>query len=469
MSGHCPKLAVALALMTVGVGCRSTSVEPFLEAHEQALPKKWKNSSQQRPLSPLELQRYWQKFGDPVLNEIMADGLASSLDLETSLSRVREARAQLGVEQSSLFPRIGGNADGQSRTVENKATDLKVKSETWTASSSFSWEPDIWGKNWQRRKASKANLDRAREEYYDAQVLLSSQIAEAYINYRKAEAQLRVAEESIRISQETANVANWRKQAGTANALEALQVDTSLEQTRAQIPNHLRMIEEASNQLSILTARAPGSWKGLLGRTSNRMKTPSSVALGVPADTMRQRPDLRAAEQSILASVSTRRAAQLDMLPSFDLTGSIGVNAVKAAKLFSPEQAITNLAAGLTAPIFEGGRLVSTVRVQEEREKQSLLAYEKTLLQALSEVENAVYAVRRLQERIEVLHRAEKMAQESLTLAQQQFEVGRVNLLSVLEAQRTLINIKNDLVSARAELHVAHVNLYKALGGGWQP
>jgi outer membrane protein TolC len=191
--------------------------------------------------------------------------------------------------------------------------------------------------------------------------------------------------------------------------------------------------------------------------------------MGIPAEMLRQRPDVRAAERGLEAAFARTEAARRQRLPALTLSGSIGVEALKAGRLFDPASTVASLLGGLTAPIFDAGRIRQTITIQSELEKQSLNTYESTVLTALSEVENALVAVQRNTERLDILTRATAAAREAASLSALQYEAGQVDLLVSLDAQRTLLDLEQQTVTTAAGRVNAYVQLYKALGGGWSP
>jgi NodT family efflux transporter outer membrane factor (OMF) lipoprotein len=420
-------------------------------------------------LDTAALAKWWERFHDPVLNELISQSLRSSTDIRSAVSRIAESRARRSVEIASLLPFVSGGASGQTSRTHNRSARIVSESESYSASLDASWELDLFGRQYQNVKAASAEVSQATAIFYGAEVSLAAEVAEAYLALREAEAQLEVVERSVATRSETLQIAQWREQAGQGNALDTKQSESTLEQARAEIPSLEQSISQGRNRLALLASRTPGSLDPLLSKSRPLPRVPSRLAIGIPIETIRQRPDVQAAEFAVNAATARTKSAQRERLPSINLAGSIGVDALKAGRLFNPEATAASLAAGLVTPIFDAGRIGQNIRIQTEQEKQAILAYESTVLTALSDVENALIAVQRTAERLVVLDRAISAARQAEKLANQQYEAGQVDLLSVLEAQRTLLSLEVQQVATRGDQTSAHIQLYKALGGGWSP
>jgi len=294
-------------------------------------------------------------------------------------------------------------------------------------------------------------------------------VASAYVTLRSTEAQLTVVQHSLGTRRETVQLTQWREQAGTGNALATQQARAILESARASIPALQLTITQTRNQLALLAGRTPGSLDPLLAPPRDVPAAPADLATGIPAEVLRQRPDVRAAERGLAAAFARTSAARRQRLPSLTLSGSIGVEALTAGRLFNPAATVISFLGGLTAPLFDAGRIRQTITIQGELEKQSLKLYESTVLTALGEVENALVAVQRNTERLDLLTRAATAAREAATLSALQYQAGQVDLLVSLDAQRTLLDLEQQTVTTAANRTSAYVQLYQALGGGWTP
>ena len=436
--------------------------------HTVRIPAAWQQGATiPGPLNTAALPIWWTRFGDPVLDELITGALRSSPDLRSALSRIAEYRARREIERAGLFPSLDANVSGGRTRTTNRDTQLTATNESFAASLDASWQVDLFGRQRQTLAGSSADLAQTEENYYGAQVSLAADVATAYVTLRSTEAQLTVVQHSLRTRNETVQLTQWSEQAGTGNALDTQQAVTSLEQARSTIPALQLTITQTRNQLALLSGGAPGSLDALLTPPHAVPEAPPDLAIGIPAEMLRQRPDVRAAERGLEAAFARTDAARRQRLPTLTLSGSIGVDALTAGRLFNPATTALNILGGLTAPLFNAGRISQTITIQRELEKQSLNTYESTVLTALGEVENALVAVQRNTERLAILNRATAAAREAATLSALQYQAGQVDLLVSLDAQRTLLDLEQQTVTTAANRASAYVQLYQALGGGW--
>lgn len=435
---------------------------------EVTVPGTWqqKGRSSSVPLDTARLAQWWTRFNDPVLNRIIADALQSSPDVRTTLARVDEARARRGVARAALFPSLSGDASGQGSHIDTRKTG-STTTDSFSSTLNLSWEIDLFGKLRQSARASSADLAQAEENFYGAQVTLAAAVAESYIDLRASEAQLAVYERNVATRSDTVQITRWKQQAGEGNGFETQQAASTLEQARATIPTLKLAITQTKNRLALLSGKTPGALDSLLAKPRSVPRPPSTLAIGIPADTLRQRPDVRAAERGVEAAAARTKSAEREQLPSLKLNGDLGTTASRAAAFLSPETAAASVLGSLSAPIFNAGRIKQTILVQSAQEKQALISYESTVLTALSEVENALAAVRRTQERLSTLDGAVTSARDAAKLAAQSFEAGQADLLQVLDTQRTLLSLEEQQTITLGDNAGAHVQLYRALGGGW--
>ena len=318
-------------------------------------------------------------------------------------------------------------------------------------------------------KAATADIAQATENLYAAQVSLAAEVADTYVTLREAEERLTVVERSVGTRSETQQITQWREEAGHGSALDTLQSLSTLEAARAAIPSLKETVGQTRNRLALLVGRAPGSVNTIIAKAGSIPKPPAKLGVGVPAETLRQRPDIRAAEQAVVAAGARTKSAQRERLPSLNISGTLSVESLSSGRVFNPQSVAASLLGGLIAPIFKGGQITSNIQIKTEQEKQALISYQRTVLTALSEVENALTSVQRTAERIAILDRATESARQAQQLATQRHNAGETDILTVLEAERTLLNLEDELVTTRANQITAHIQLYKALGGGWSP
>jgi len=436
-------------------------------------PGKWNSAhGATKPLDTAALTKWWKRFNDPVLDTVIEKALTSSPDIKTALSRIAQYRGERSVQIAGLLPTVSGNASDRIQRRDEQSTDLVTRSETANLSLDMSWQIDLFGRQMQNVAAATKDLEQNVENYYAAQVTLTSDVATAYITLRGTQKQLEVVRRNVESRKETTDITRWQNEAGVNDALAVEQAVSTLELAKAAIPSLEQSISESKNQIAVLCGQNPGTLDALLDRSSKLPRVPASLAVGIPAEALSNRPDVQAAIDAVLAAYYRKTEAELQRLPTIDLSGSIGLEALRTGTIFSPESAARTLAGSLLAslaqPIFEGGRITANIHINEELAKQAVYAYQSTAQTALSEVENAMVAIRKLSTRLEVLKKADRAAVEASKLAALQYEAGEVDILTVLDTQRTQLSVEEQHASAETDHLLAYVQLYKSLGGGWQ-
>lgn len=458
--------ALGLSLLS---GCATTSSTPeFKSNFDTALPTAWANSTEVSTTLDVEsLSQWWNGFGDPNLAALVEDALASNPDIRSALSSIRMARAERGLQEADLWPSVSAAISASDAKTRDREGNMTTDVESYTAGLDASWEVDLFGKQKQYLNAADAALAAASEDYQQVQVSLAAEVAVTYLSLCSYEAQLKIVRSSLATRETTLQITQWQEQVGEGDALDTQQAIASAEQARAQIPELEQSILEVRNSLATLTGRTPSSLVDQLELSATFPEAPGSIAVGIPAETLRQRPDIRSAESAIIAAQAQLSAAERSRLPSLKLNGYIGVFALSADVLVDPQNILTNLVAGLSAPIWNAGEISRTIEIQAEALTQSYLDYERSVLAALAEVENALSSITKRSRQLKTLVRASDAAQQSAELAQMQYEAGETDLLTVLDAQRTELSLEQSRIATRAQALTAYVQLYKSLGGGW--
>lgn len=433
-----------------------------------ALPSAWKNAGHFPVASPSrDLSRWWSHFHDPTLSALISAALKNNPNLAAASARVKEARSRREAENAQFFPFLGG-ATSASSNENSTDGSASISTTNFNARLNTSWEVDLFGRRRSIVEAASAQVGASEENFHSVQAALASEIATAYTRLRVNQAALGVIENLVKTRAETSQLATWRSQAGEIDLLESEQALSSLEQARAGIPAILQTISQTRNFLALLAGQVPGSLDAQLARGNKLIPYPDrSLAVGIPTDTLRQRPDVRLAGYQLLAAAANVRAATAERYPSLNLTGSLGLNTLSSEKLFNPENLTSGVIAGLTGPIFDAGRIRSNIAAQNAVEEQALQTYRATVLLALSEVEDSLIACRRTTERLTALEKATSSARQAALLAEQRYQAGVIDILTVLDSQRTLLGLEDSLFTVRANRTIAYIQLYRALGGGW--
>jgi NodT family efflux transporter outer membrane factor (OMF) lipoprotein len=454
--------AVLFLFSWVVVGCAGSKTREGAEP-----PKAWINNTGFPVASPQkDLARWWARFDDPQMSKLIADGLAGNFDIASATARVREARARRDEATAQLMPSLSGSLRGFGNA--DRADDEWSSQSSGRAALDASWEVDWFGKNRKLAKSAAANFAATEENLRSVQAALAAEIAVAYSLLRVDEERLFVLRDIVVSREETARLASWRQQAGEADSLESEQANASLEQARAAIPTLEQTIAQRRNQLALLCGREPSAFDDALSAARGRIPVPArDLAIGIPADTIRQRPDVRESGWKVSAAVAELDASKAQRYPSLNLAGTLGIKSLAVEKIFRPEKTAADLIVGVTGPIFDAGRIRADIEARDAALDRALQDYRGSVLTALSEVEDSLIACRRSGERLATLEKAVASAREAAKLAQQRYEAGVTDLITVLDAQRTLLGIEDNLLASRADHIRAYIDLYKALGGGW--
>ena len=455
-------LSMVLAGMTLAVcGCAPLSPQraPPL-AFE--VPVTWSQADTDAAGAPSSLAQWWLRLHDPLLARLVTQALQSNNSVMSAQAALRQARALRDAAAAGLLPTVDGSASAQrSRSGGNSATN------SFRVGLDANWELDVFGANRNALQASDATARASAASLGDVQVSIAAEVALDCIALRGAQARLAIANDNLASQLEILQITQWRLQAGLVSSLEAEQSRAATEQTRAQLPALQTSIEQTLHALAVLTGQPPASLSAVLAAAAPVPQAADALALSIPAETLRQRPDVRAAEQQVMAAMARVSQAQAQTMPSFRLSGSLGLNALTLGSLTSGTSVASALLAGVTVPLFDGGAARAQVRSQQAAMDQAHSGYQAAVLTALKEVEDALVALRGDRERLARLQQAAEAAGNAALMARQRFTSGLVDFQVVLETQRTQLSTQDSVASASADVSADHVRLYKALGGGW--
>ncbi len=441
-------------------GCASLRVEPTDASAGVTLPPAWSAGAAARDATPLA--QWWQRFGDATLTSLIEQALAANTDVASAQAALRQARALAQVQQARLGPSVGASASAQ-----RSQSDGGGGSNLFRAGFDASWEPDIFGGQHAARDASALDTEASAASLGDVQVSVAAEVAQGYIALRNAERRLAIARENLASQQETLQITQWRVQAGLATSLEAEQARTSVEQTRAQIPALQTTIAQSRHGLALLTGRTVAELS--LPEGGALPQPADDLALAFPADTLRQRPDVRAAEARVGAAAQRVVQADAARYPSFSLSGTLGLSALTLSGLTGGGALAASLLGGVSAPIFDGGAARAQVSAQQAALDQARAAHRASVLTALKDVEDALVALQGDREKLARLRDAAEAADNAALLARQRYASGLVDFQTVLTTQRTQLSAQDSVAAGDADVASDHVRLFKALGGGWTP
>lgn len=409
--------------------------------------------------------RWWDQFGDPELTRLELAGLAANLDIAQAWSRLRQVREALIQARSAAVPTISASA-GYTRTqVLVAPAGANLSGDNLTLAADAAWQVDLFGGRSRAIEAARADTDVSRFAYGAVALTVQSSIANAYLQVRLQQANLANARQAQVNQADNLQIARWRRQAGLIGDLDVELARTQLAQTTATIPQIDSGLNQAITQLGVLLGREPGALRPELAMVQPIPVGPANLAVGIPVDVLRQRPDVRSAERALAAATARIGVAQSALYPALSLGGSIGAGPGTFANPFNlvTGQAFANLA----QTIFDGGRLRSLVRAQRDATDGALAAYHQTVLTALEDVENAIVALQSANRRQEQFDLAQTSASNSAVLARQQYRSGLIDYAALLITENLLITSRKGVAQARYDRAAALVQLYAALGGGW--
>lgn len=461
-AGKTLPLLAALAL----AGC--AAVGPDYRAPELSLPAAWQGNADPATAadSPGDLSQWWQRLGDPALTDLIARALQGNTDLRGAQARLREARARRALAGAELFPTLAASA-AASRSKSSAEAGSGRTSELYNAGFDASWEPDVFGGTRRAAEAAQADVQASQAGFYDTQVSLTAEVALNYVEVRAFQARLMIARSNLASQSETLQLTDWRAQAGLVSSLDVEQSRANREQTRAQIPSLETGLAEAENRLAILLGQAPGAVRERLTAPAAIPALPERIAVGIPAEALRQRPDVRAAERRLAAETARIGQATAARYPNFRLSGSIGLEALTLGALGGSDAVARSLLGSVATTIFDGGRLRQQVEIQTAVQQQALIAYEAAVLTALEDVENALVSLANSRGRQAALSNAAEAARNAALLARYRYSAGLIDFQTVLDTERSVLTIEDSLAASQAEGASTLVRLYKALGGGW--
>lgn len=412
-------------------------------------------------LSPEQLATWWNAFNEPTLDALVADAIANNLDIAQGAARLSQARESLVQSRASLLPQVSASG-GAGRNFDEARTD----SSSYSLGADASWQIDLFGGIGRSVEASRADLAASGYDLASIRTAIIAETATNYIQLRLQQERLRIARETLTTQADNYDIARWRVQAGLVSSLDEQQARAQLAQTTAAIPNIERSLAGSLNRIAVLIGKAPGEATRALEALAPIPTAPAEIATGIPADTLRQRPDVRASERALASATARIGVAEADLLPALGISGNVGTSALSLGNLGS---IITGgLFASLAQTIFDGGARASRVRAQEAAAEGAFAAYKSSILGALEDVENALRYVTAAGQRTTQFTIALDAANNSAILARSQYRAGLVDFQTLLNTEQSLLSARDGLASARADEALAVVQLYSALGGGWQ-
>ena len=465
-------------IVVIGIVCFSTActVGPNYRRPSLATPEAFRAPD---PLPPGQAGsfadlKWFEVFRDDQLQTLIRHALERNYDLRDAVARVEGARAALGITRSDQFPTFGaGGSVDINRLSREGATPLppqflpsQNRNFGTAALQLLSFEIDIWGKLRRATEAARANLLSADENRKAVVTTLVSDVATAYLTMRELDYELEISTRTLQTREASLALTKSREEHGVSTELDLRQAEQLVYTAAETIPEIQRQIEQTENQISLLLGESPNSV--LRGRSLTEQRLPPEVPPGLPSALLERRPDIRAAEQDLIAANAQIGVARAAYFPTLSLSGALGGASTQLSSLFSGPASLWSLVPQVTQPIFTAGRLKSNVKLAEAEHERVLIHYEKTIQTALTETSNALIAHQRFRESRAKQEALEKALEDRLRLAYLRYRGGVDTQLNALDADRDLFQAQLDLSRLRLEEVLSVVQLYKALGGGWQ-
>jgi NodT family efflux transporter outer membrane factor (OMF) lipoprotein len=467
------------ALVLLATGCtplrefvqNGFKVGPNYQRPPAPLAPAWIDAQNPRVKSvPADYSAWWAVFGDPVLDDLIRAAYAQNVNLRIAGTRVLEARAQRAIAVGNLFP--------QQQTATGSYTHTQVSRnianvpphpffDTWATSLNASWELDFWGKIRRSIESADDVVEASVDDYDNVMVSLIGDLATAYVQYRTFQQQLVYAQENVRIQKASLEIATQRWKAGQTNELGVAQATSLLEQLESTIPLIEIGIRQSNNAICVLLGMPPTELAARLGKAPIPV-SPPEVLVGIPADLIRRRPDLRSSERLIAAQSAQIGVAQADFYPAFFLSGTLGYQAKDLARLFGPGSFAGSTGPGFQWNILNYGRILNNVRFQDFKTQELVAAYQQNVLSAAREVENGIISYLNARQETEHLALSVKAAERAVKLTNEQFRAGAIDYTPVFIAEQFLSQQQNIYAQAEGDIALGLISVYRALGGGWE-
>ena len=467
-----PILVVAVGLtILMASGCM---VGPNYHTPQLTAPRAWVGVEQiatghlsMTTAQPAELTQWWRQFNDPMLTALVEEAVKVNLDLKLAEASLRQARAARGVALGGLWPAVSGSGSYQREHTVGVTPDNQVQN-LFQAGFDAVWELDVFGGLRRNVESASANVQAAVEGIRNAQVSLVAEVALNYIQLRGFQQEIVVAKKNLEAQQHTAEITRKLWKVGFNSALDVANADANVATTESQIPVFETEAQQSIYALSVLLARPPADLLERLSPTANLPQVPAQVPAGLPSDLLRRRPDIQQAEAQLHAAAAQIGVAVAELFPQFSLTGSVNWQSNLLRTWWIEASRSFGFGPSVSWQIFQGGAIISNVHVQEALRDQAFITYQKTVLAAFQDVENALIAFAKEQEHRKALHEAVVANRKAVDLSLLLYTEGQIPFLNVLVAQEALYASENALVQSETSIVTDLIALYKALGGGWE-
>ena len=455
---------LALIVPWLLTGC--ASVGPDFQKPEALVAKSWLQADDSHvSTETMDYKDWWQIFDDPVLVQLIDTAFQQNLDLQIAGLRIMEARAQLGFAVGTQYPQsqaVGGSYS------KNKVSGDSNSVSTWSSGFDAAWEADIWGRFARGIEAADANLAFNMLNYNAVLVTLTGDIAALYTDIRTFQERLSYAWSNVRIQEESLRLASIRFKLGATSELDVQQARSLLKNTQSLIPILELGLGRTKYVLSVLLGMPPSDFEAMLKVSGGIPTVPNQVVVGIPAELIRRRPDVRAAEMAAAVQSAAIGVEKAELYPHFVLAGSVGISGGNFSDMFESNSENFNITPFISWDIFNYGRIENKVRAQDARFEQSVVTYQNSVLNAAREVEDGLLGFLQSKRQAVYLADAVDASQRASELALEQYRQGATDYTRVLNTQTSLLTQQDSLTVSRGQVVANMVATYKALGGGWE-
>jgi NodT family efflux transporter outer membrane factor (OMF) lipoprotein len=462
---------IILCFLLGTVGCKvGPNVRPY---HDQLISSWHAHHDERFGEQNQAADQWWLNFDDPAMHQLIYQVANENLPLQEAAERIQEARARVGITRSGMFPSVAHQSSFNRIDISDNGNPAGISGlpfppfDLWSTGFNVNWEIDLFGRVKRLTEAACADLQATAEARRALQVSLLGDVAASYVGMRVIEARIEQAKANIAIQEETLAITRRRFEAGEISDLDVAQAETQLYATRASVPNLERERELIINRLSILRGEQPQGLRDIAEASNSIPKVPDSIAIGIPHDLVRRRPDVRAVEQQVIAAGARIGVAEAELYPSISLTGIFTLDSKNASSLFESDSFGMRVGPAVRWNVFSFGRVLRGIEAAESAYRQAQLRYRQSVLDAVGEVEDALVTYHRNREIADQLEQAVASAKRGVDNAKRQYSSGAIPFQAVLDSQRQLTLITDEAIAARGNIVVSVVRLYKALGGGW--
>lgn len=480
-------------LLVATLALSACSVGPDYHAPKPSTPTAFhsmQSDAGSRPLATVTNPGWWKSFNDPQLDSLIERAIAGNLSLQQAVLRIAGSRQQLNQARGAWFPSVNGKLSAQRQQLGLKGelesngvydqidqTDPDLKSALsgltrpvalYQGSFDASWELDLWGKVRRQVEAANARQQESLENRNDALVSLEAEVARTYLQLRGAQSISQTLQTQIDVAQQTLELTQSQQRNGLAPQMDVENARAQLNSLRAQLPQYQSQIHQAMNGLAVLVGKTPGALDGELMASKPLPALPKEVPVGLPSTLARRRPDVRQAEAKLHEATANIGVSVAQLFPDISLTGQFGMRNTDISYMDNWSSHFYSFGPSLSIPLFQGGQLVSSVKLARAEQASAALDYRQTVLTALQDVENALISYRTDQQQVDGLNETVDALQNAFKLANDSYSQGLSSFIEALDAQRQLAQAEQQAASARVQSSLDLVALYKALGGGWE-